>query len=122
MLVNMCKSKIHRATVTDANLNYEGSITIDKHLMDAANILPFERVQVLNINTGERAETYVIEGDYDSGIICCNGALARMVEIGDLLIIVAYGLMEEQDAKKFVPKVVYVNKQNQILESYKTKI
>jgi aspartate 1-decarboxylase len=122
MLVNMCKSKIHRATVTDANLNYEGSITIDKHLMDAANILPFERVQVLNINTGERAETYVIEGESDSGTICCNGALARMVEIGDLLIIVAYGLMEEQEAKKIVPKVVYVNKQNQILESYKTKI
>jgi len=118
MLVNMCKSKIHRATVTDANLNYEGSITIDKHLMDAANILPFERVQVLNINTGERAETYVIEGDYDSVTICCNGALARMVEIGDLLIIVAYGLMEEKDAKNFVPKVVYVNNQNQILEQH----
>ena len=117
MLVNMCKSKIHRATVTDANLNYEGSITIDKRLMEAANILPFERVQVLNINTGERAETYVIEGEADSGTICCNGALARMVEIGDLLIIVAYGLMEESDAQNFVPKVVYVNQQNEMLES-----
>jgi len=116
MLIYMCKSKIHRATVTDANLNYEGSITIDKKLMDAASILPFERVQVLNINTGERAETYVIEGDYDSGTICCNGALARMVQNDDLLIIVAYGLMDEAEAKNFVPKVVYVNDQNQIIE------
>lgn len=116
MLIYMCKSKIHRATVTDANLNYEGSITIDKKLMDAASILPFERVQVLNINTGERAETYVIEGDYDSGTICCNGALARMVQNDDLLIIVAYGLMDESEAKNFVPKVVYVNDQNQIIE------
>jgi len=116
MLITICKSKIHRATVTDANLNYEGSITIDRKLMDAATILPFEKVQVLNINTGERAETYVIEGDPDSGTICCNGALARMVEIGDLLIIVAYGIIEETEAKNFVPKVVYVNDQNQILE------
>lgn len=116
MLISICKSKIHRATVTDANLNYEGSITIDRKLMDAANILPFEKVQVLNINTGERADTYVIEGESDSGTICCNGALARMVEIGDLLIIVAYGSMEETEAMNFVPKVVYVNDQNQILE------
>lgn len=116
MLIIMCKSKIHRATVTDANLNYEGSITIDQKLMVAADILPFEKVQVLNINTGERAETYVIEGERDSGTICCNGALARMVQIGDLLIIVAYGLMEETEARNFVPKVVYVNDQNQILE------
>jgi len=116
MNVTMCKSKIHRVTATDANLNYEGSITIDKKLMDAANILPFEKVQILNINTGERAETYVIEGDPGSGTICCNGALARMVEIGDLLIIVAYGILSESEAKNFVPKVVYVNDQNQILE------
>ncbi|MFZ5519541.1 MAG: aspartate 1-decarboxylase [Candidatus Zhuqueibacterota bacterium] len=116
MNVTMCKSKIHRVTATDANLNYEGSITIDKKLMDAANILPFEKVQILNINTGERAETYVIEGDPGSGTICCNGALARMVEIGDMLIIVAYGILSESDAKNFVPKVVYVNDQNQILE------
>lgn len=115
MLLNMCKSKIHRATVTDANLNYEGSITIDKRLMDAANILPFERVQVLNINTGERAETYVIEGEYDSGTICCNGALARLFEIGDLVIIVAYGLMEEHQAKNFIPRVVHVDNRNQII-------
>ncbi len=116
MLITICKSKIHRATVTDANLNYEGSITIDRKLMDAANILPFEKVQVLNINTGERAETYVIEGEPDSGTICCNGALARMVQIGDLLIIVAYGILSEDEAKGFVPKVVYVNNQNRMLE------
>ena len=116
MLITMCKSKIHRATVTDANLNYEGSLTIDRKLMDAANILPFEKVQVLNINTGERAETYVIEGEPDSGTICCNGALARMVQIGDLLIIVAYGILNETEAKDFVPKVVYVNDQNRMLE------
>ncbi len=116
MYVTMCKSKIHRAAVTDANLNYEGSITIDRTLMDAANILSFEKVQVLNINTGERAETYVIEGEPDSGTICCNGALARMVEIGDLLIIVAYGMMTEAEAKEFVPSVVYVNDKNQKIE------
>lgn len=116
MHVTMCKSKIHRATVTDANLNYEGSITIDRALMDAANILPFEKVQVLNINTGERAETYVIEGEPDSGTICCNGALARMVEIGDLLIIVAYGMVTETEAQNFTPKVVYVNERNQKID------
>jgi aspartate 1-decarboxylase len=116
MLITMCKSKIHRATVTDANLNYEGSISIDRKLMNAANMLPFEKVQVLNINTGERAETYLIEGEPDSGTICCNGALARMVEIGDLLIIIAYGLMDENEAKKYIPKVIHVDSQNKILE------
>ena len=114
MLLTLCKSKIHRVTVTDANLNYEGSITIDRKLMDAANLLPFEKVQVLNINNGERAETYVIEGEAESGTICCNGALARLAEIGDLLIIVAYGLMEENEAKNYHPKVVLVNERNQI--------
>lgn len=116
MLINMCKSKIHRATVTDANLNYEGSLTIDSKLMEAADILPFEKVQVLNINTGERAETYVIEGEAGSGTICCNGALARMVQIGDLVIIVAYALMSPEEAKRYVPKIVHVNQYNQILD------
>ena len=116
MLVTLCKSKIHRATVTDANLNYEGSITIDRKLMDAANLLPFEKVQVLNINNGTRAETYVIEGEAQTGMICCNGALARLAEIGDLVIIVAYGLMEESEAKTYIPKVVHVNERNQLLE------
>jgi len=115
MYIHVLKSKIHRAKVTDANLDYEGSITIDRKLMNAANILPLEKVQVLNINTGERAETYVIEGEVDSGTICCNGALARMAEIGDLLIIIAYGMMEETEANNFIPEVVHVNDQNQIL-------
>ncbi len=116
MLITICKSKIHRATVTDANLNYEGSLTIDRKLMDAANILPFEKVQVLNLNTGERAETYVIEGEPDSGTICCNGALARMVQIGDLLIIAAYGILTETEARDFVPKIVHVDNHNRIVE------
>ncbi len=116
MLITMCKSKIHRATVTDANLNYEGSLTIDSKLMEAAGILPFEKVQVLNINTGERAETYVIEGEPGSGTICCNGALARMAQIGDLVIIVAYALMDHEEAKRFMPRVVHVNQLNQILD------
>ena len=116
MLLTMCKAKIHRATVTAADLNYHGSITIDKRLMDEANILPFERVQVLDINTGERAETYVIEGEADSGTICCNGALARKVQIGDLVIIVAYGMMTETEAQGFVPKIVHVNKRNEIVD------
>jgi len=116
MLITLCKSKIHRATVTDANLNYEGSITIDRKLMEAANFLPYERVQVLNINNGQRAETYVIEGEAESGTICCNGALARLAEIGDLVIIVAYGLMPEAEAKNYIPKVVHVNERNQLLD------
>jgi len=115
MLITICKSKIHRATVTDANLNYEGSLTIDAKLMEAAGIVPFEKVQVLNIHTGERAETYVIEGERGSGTICCNGALARMVQIGDLVIIVAYALIDYEEAKRFVPKVVHVNQYNQII-------
>lgn len=116
MLITLCKSKIHRAMVTDANLNYEGSITIDRRLMDAANILPYEKVQVLNINTGGRAETYVIEGKADSGEICCNGALARMAQIGDLVIIIAYGMMDETDAQNFIPKIVHLNDQNRIVD------
>jgi len=116
MLITLCKSKIHRATVTDANLNYEGSITIDRKLMEAANLLPYEKVQVLNINNGQRAETYVIEGEAETGTICCNGALARMAEIGDLVIIVAYGLMQETEAKNYFPKVVHVNERNQLLD------
>ena len=116
MQITLYKSKIHRAKVTDANLHYEGSITIDRQLMDEANIFPYERVQVLNINTGERAETYVIEGEAGSGTICCNGALARMVQVGDLLIIVAYGIFSEAEAKNFVPKIVHVDDQNQIVD------
>ncbi len=116
MLVNMCKSKIHRATVTEANLNYVGSITIDKTLLDASGILPGERVQIVNNNNGARLETYVIEGEANSGVICLNGAAARLVAVGDVVIIIAYGLLDYKEAKTFKPDVIFVNSQNKIIE------
>jgi len=112
----MCKSKIHRAIVTEVDLNYEGSITIDRELMDAADLYPSERVQVLNINNGERAETYVIEGEAKSGIICLNGALARLAQKGDPLIIISYALMEEEEARNYKPKIVLVDEKNQLIK------
>ncbi len=115
MFVFMCKSKIHRATVTESNLNYEGSITIDKKLMEAADLLPYEKVEFLNINTGARAQSYVIEGEPGSGVICCNGALARLAEIGDLVIILSFCLIEKERAQQLVTKVVHVNHKNQII-------
>jgi aspartate 1-decarboxylase len=111
----MLKSKIHRATVTEANLDYEGSITIDRDLMDAADILPYEQVHVLDINNGSRLETYVIEGERGSGVICINGAAARLVSEGDKVIIVSYQTVSEADAVNLVPKLVYVNSQNAIV-------
>jgi len=116
MLVTICKSKIHRATVTDADLNYEGSITIDKELMDAADILPNEKVQVLNLNNGARFETYVLVAEANSGTICLNGPAARLGEVGDLLIIVSYCDLEFEEAKKYQPKVIYVDKKNKIVK------
>jgi aspartate 1-decarboxylase len=116
MLVTICKSKIHRATVTEADLNYEGSITIDKKLMDAADILPNEKVQVLNLNNGARFETYVLVAEADSGIICLNGPAARLGQVGDLLIIVSYCDLEFEEAKKYKPKVVYVDQKNKIVK------
>lgn len=113
----MYKSKIHRATVTEANLNYVGSITIDRILMDAAGILPGERVQIVNNHNGERLETYTIEGPPDSGVICLNGAAARLVQPGDTIIIIAYAWMEESEARSFSPRIVFVNKANQIVDS-----
>ena len=110
MQLELLKSKIHRATVTDANLNYEGSITIARDLMDAANILPYEKVGVLDVNNG----TYVIEGPAGSGVICLNGAAARLVQPGDLVIIVAYATMSEEEAKSWKPTVVHVNAKNEI--------
>lgn len=111
----MCKSKIHRATVTEANLNYVGSITIDKTLLLEANILPYEMVQVVNINNGERFETYVIEGEADSGVICLNGAAARLVMPGDLVIIIAYGTFTEDELKNYEPRIVHVDSKNRIM-------
>lgn len=108
------KSKIHRAVVTDANLNYEGSITIDEAIMEAAHLLEGERVQVVNNNNGERIETYVIPGERHSGTICLNGAAARKAQVGDIIIVIAYGLMTEDEARAFQPVTVYPGPQNRI--------
>ena len=107
MLVDILKSKIHRVTVTEANLNYIGSITIDEDLMDAANIITHEKVSIVNNNNGERFETYVIKGKRGSGVICLNGAAARKVQPGDIVIIMAYAMMEFEEAKKFKPTVIF---------------
>lgn len=115
MQLELLKSKIHRAIVTDANLNYQGSITIARDLMDAANILPYEKVGILDVNNGERFETYVIEGPAKSGMICLNGAAARLVQPGDLVIIVAYASMTPEEAKTWKPTVVHVNEKNEIV-------
>ena len=112
MLRCFMKSKIHRAKVTAANLNYEGSITIDKELMDAADLKPYERVDVYNITNGARFQTYVIEGERGSGEICLNGAAARLVSIGDLVIIVSYAYYQEDEYKG--PKIVFVDENNRI--------
>jgi aspartate 1-decarboxylase len=116
MLVSICKSKIHRATVTEADLNYEGSIAIDKNLMDVADILPNEKVQVLNLNNGARFETYVLVAEANSGTICLNGPAARLGEVKDLLIIVSYCDLEFEEAKKYQPKVIFVDKENKIVK------
>ena len=115
MQLELLKSKIHRSTVTDANLNYQGSITIARDLMDAANILPYEKVGVLDVNNGNRLDTYVIEGPAKSGMICLNGAAARLVQPGDLVIIVAYASMTPEEAKNWQPTVVHVNEKNEIV-------
>lgn len=115
MMLNLLKSKIHRATVTEANLEYMGSITVDESLMEAAHILPNERVQVVNNNNGARLETYVIPGPKGSGVICLNGAAARLVQPGDLVIIVAYATMSEAEAKTWKPTVIHVNGKNEIV-------
>ncbi len=117
MLLNMFKSKIHRVTVTEANLNYVGSITIDKTLMEASNILPGEKVQIVNNYNGARLETYVIEGEADSGVICLNGAAARLVQPGDNVIIIAYCWVTEEEARNLNPKIVFVDEKNKILET-----
>ncbi len=112
MLRIMCKSKIHRATVTDANLKYMGSITIDKKLLEAADIYPDERVQVVNLNNGSRVETYVLEGKAGSGIVCMNGPAARWAQVGDIVIIISYALMDSKQAKANKQKIVFVDSKN----------
>ncbi|NWF77514.1 MAG: aspartate 1-decarboxylase [Chloroflexi bacterium] len=112
----MLKSKIHRARVTQVDLDYEGSITIDRVLMEASNILPFERVEVLNINNGARFSTYAIEGEANSGIIGVNGAAARQVARGDIVIIVSYCQVPDDEAVNITPSIVHVDGQNRIIE------
>lgn len=107
MQIEVVKSKIHRVAVTEANLEYIGSITIDEDLMDAANLVEYEKVQVLNINNGERLDTYVIKGPRQSGVICMNGPAARKAEVGDILIIISYGLMDAQEAKSHEPTFIF---------------
>ena len=116
MILNMLKGKIHRARVTQAELNYMGSITIDKTSMEAAGIIENEKVQIVDNNNGARLETYVIPGKRDSGIICLNGAAARLVQPGDEVIIIAYAMMDEKEAKAYKPKVVFANPDNTIKE------
>lgn len=115
MTIELLKSKIHRATITEANLHYIGSIGIDEDLMDAANLIEFEKVQVLNINNGERLETYVIKAVRGSGMISLNGAAARKAEPGDLVIIAAFAQMTPEEAKYFTPAIVFPDQSNKIV-------
>lgn len=116
MFRHMMKSKIHRATVTEANLHYVGSITVDVDLLEQVDILPNEKVQVVNNNNGARLETYVIPGERGSGVICLNGAAARLVQPGDMVIIIAYALVEEKEVKQFQSKVAIMGEGNKIVE------
>lgn len=117
MVLNMLKGKIHRATVTQAALNYVGSITVDEDLLDAAGILEYEYVQIADVDNGERFETYTIAGERGSGVICLNGAAARKVSVGDKVIIMAYAGMTPEEAKENKPNVVFVNDENQIVRT-----
>lgn len=107
MVIEVLKSKIHRVTVTEANVDYVGSITIDKELMDAANIIVGEKVQVVNVTNGERLETYAIAGEAGSGVVCLNGAAAHKASVGDVVIIISYAAMEFEEAKSFKPWVIF---------------
>lgn len=114
MQIEVLKSKIHRAAITEANLNYVGSITIDEDLMDAANVIENEKVQVVNVNNGERLETYVIKGKRGSGICCLNGPAARKGMVGDIVVIISYASMDFEEAKKFKPWIVFPKDGNKL--------
>ena len=116
MTIEVLKSKIHRVTVTEANLNYVGSVTIDEDLLDAANIIEGEKVQIVNINNGERIETYAIKGERGRGQICLNGAAARRVQPGDIVIIMSYAMMDFEEAKSFKPTVVFPDTSTNLLK------
>jgi aspartate 1-decarboxylase len=115
-MINLLKSKIHRAVVTQSNVNYVGSITIDSELMKFANILEYEKVSVVDVENGNRFETYVMAGEYGSGIICVNGAAARLVEVGDHVIIMAYKSMDEDNAKNHIPQIILLDENNKAYE------
>ena len=114
MYINVLKSKLHCAKVTEANLNYMGSITMDEDLLDAANMIAGEKVQIVNNNNGERFETYIIKGERGSGCICLNGAAARKALVGDIVIIISYALMDFEEAKSFEPKVIFPKEGNKL--------
>lgn len=115
MIIEVLKSKIHRTRVTQAELNYVGSITIDEALMEAANIIPNEKVQVVNNNNGERFETYVIKGERNSGTVCLNGAAARLAQVGDIVIIMSYAWMEQDEARQHQPVLVFPDNDNKLI-------
>jgi aspartate 1-decarboxylase len=116
MIIEVLKSKIHRARVTQAELNYVGSITIDEDLMDAANLIANEKVQIVNNNNGARFETYVIRGERGTGTICLNGAAARLAQVGDIVIIMSYGYMEQDEARNYQPILVFPDPDNKLLK------
>ncbi len=118
----MCKGKIHRATVTQANLNYVGSITIDMDLLEVADIYPYEKVQVVNVNNGSRLETYTIAGARGSGVICLNGAAARLAAEGDIVIIISYGQYDEEEIRSLEPRLVFVDADNRITEKQRVPL
>ena len=115
MQIQVVKSKIHRVRITQAELKYVGSVTIDQDLMEAANLLENEKVQIVNINNGERLETYVIKGERGSGVICLNGPAARKAQIGDIVIIVSYGILDFEEAKTFKPSVIFPDANNRLI-------
>ncbi|MDI6800086.1 MAG: aspartate 1-decarboxylase [Actinomycetota bacterium] len=117
MFRTLLKSKIHRATVTEANLDYPGSITIDEALLEAADIINHEKVQVVNVTNGLRLETYAISGERGSGVVCINGAAARLMHKGDIIIVLTYAIMDEPKAKSFVPKIVHVSADNRLISA-----
>jgi aspartate 1-decarboxylase len=112
----MCKSKIHRATITQAELHYEGSLTMDVALMEEGDLLPYEKIQVVNINNGNRFETYLIEGERNSGVICLNGAAARLGMVGDRVILISYGVFSDEELSNHKPMVVFVDEHNRIIK------
>lgn len=114
MQIQVLKSKIHRAKITQADINYRGSITIDQDLLDAANLIENEKVQVVNVNNGERFETYIIKGGRGSGVICLNGPAARKAVVGDIVIVISYATMDFEEAKKFVPSIIFPDDNNKL--------